>query len=333
MNKIFLLLTFITELALCSCDGQGQTTSTYKSSIDNYKTEILPENEMRITTNKAVQLIQSKNYDGFRKLFVGDIEKNISDQQMMQLVDQINLLFKNEGVPTGDENILPALNASMNGQDTVFLNNIMYNFRPISVGTNATRKVLIFSFLKKYGTQKLVGVTVKTNPLSAGNAKLTIDPLDVFNFSVSDITGFRIYYDEGAGRHTLFKNKTGYFAIEGDASTLEKSGIKPIVQSIFSDLSKSKFESVRPFNATLNYGDKVKFVQAEFELKDKPYTLFIYLPIENGGQYSNKIIVMQRQYVNLGYEFILNAKNYSKIIAEFPKIADLKLDSYYVDKP
>jgi hypothetical protein len=332
MNKLFPLLTIIIGLTLNSCNGQTQTKAD-KNSIDDYKTQILPETEMRVTTDKAVKLIQNKNYVELKKLFADDISKNISDQQIIQLVDQINLLFQNEGVPTGNENILPALNASMNGKDTVFVNNIMYNFKPISEGTNSTQKVLTFSFLKKYGTQKLVGANVKTNPLSAGNSKPTIKPLESFNFSVSDITRFRIYYDEGANRHTQFKNETGYFAIEGDASTLEKSGVKTIVQSIFSDLAKSKFEKVEPFNSTLNRGDKVKFIQAEFGFKDKPYTLFVYLPIENGGQYSNKIIVMQRQYVNLGYVFVLNQKDYSKITSEFPKIADLKLDNFYVDKP
>ena len=324
-------MTFITGLIISSCNGQTQNSD--KKSIDNYKTEILSEDEMRLTTDKAVELIQRKNYDEVKKLFAYDISKNISTQQITHLVDQINLLFENAGVPTGNENILPALNATVNGKDTVFLNNIMYNFKPISDGTNSSQKVLTFSFLKKYGTQKLVGINIKTNPLSAGNSKPNIKPLEVFNFSTSDITQFRIYYDEGANRNTKFKNETGYFAIEGDATTLEKSGIKPIIQSIFSDLAKIKPVNSQSFNSTLNRGDNVKFIQAEFGFKDKPYTLFIYLPIENGGQYNNKIIVMQREYANLGYEFNLNQKDYSKITSEFPKIAEIQLDNYYVDKP
>ena len=42
---------------------------------------------------------------------------------------------------------------------------------------------------------------------------------------------------------------------------------------------------------------------------------------------------MQREYANLGYEFNLNQKDYSKITSEFPKIAEIQLDNYYVDKP
>ncbi len=332
MKIYFLLSTFIVGLNLSYCNGQTQS-ATDKKRIDNYKSEILPESEMRVTTDKAVKLIQSKNYNELKNLFADDISKNISDLQIIQLVDQISSLFQSEGVPEGNENILPALSASVNGKDTVFVNNIMYNFKPISDGTSLSQKVLTFSFLKKYGTQKLVGINAKADPLSAGNSKPTIKPLEVFNFSVSDISRFRIYYDEGADRHTKFKNETGYFAIEGDASSLEESGIKTIIQSIFSDLAKSKFEKVGSFNSTLNRGDKAKFIQAEFELKDKPYTLSLYLPIENGGQYSNKIIVMQRQYANLGYEFVLNQKDYPRITSDFPKIAMLKLDNYYLDKP
>jgi len=325
-------LTILISFSIYSCNGQTQTNQV-KKSIDNYKSEILVEDEMRLTTDKAVELIQSKNYSELKNLFADDISKNISAQQLTQLVDQIELLFKHEGVPTGNENILPALNASMNGKDTIFVNNIMYNFKPLLEGTNSSQKVLTFSFLKKYGTQKLAGINVKTNPLSAGNAKPTIKPLETFNFNVADITKFRIFYDEGTKRKTKFKNETGYFAIEGDAITLEKSGIKVIVQSIFSDLAKSKPINSKPFNSTLNRGDNVKFIQAEFGFKDKPYLLFIYLPIENGGQYSNKIVVMQKEYANIGYEFSLSQVDYPKITSKFPKIAELKLDNYYLDKP
>ena len=288
---------------------------------------------MRTTTDKAVKLIQSKNYNEFKKLFADDIIKSIPDQKITQLVDQVHLLFESEGVPTGNENILPTLSASINGQDTVFVNKILYNFKPIPDGTGSSQKVLTFSFLKKYGTKKLVGVHINVNPFSGGDSKPTIKQLEAFNFSISDITQFRIYYDEGVDRHTRFKNEIGYFAIDGDASTLEKSGIKTIVQSIFSDISKSKFEKVEPFNSPLNRLDKTKFIQADFGLKGKPYSLFIYLPIKNGGPYADKIIVRQKQYGNLGYEFVLNQREYPKIVSEFPKIASLKLDNYYLDKP
>ena len=42
---------------------------------------------------------------------------------------------------------------------------------------------------------------------------------------------------------------------------------------------------------------------------------------------------MQRQYVNLGYKFTLNQKDYPKITSELPKIVELNLDKYYADKP
>src|SRR5690606_14541568 len=141
-----------------------------KNDISNYQTEILPEEEMRVTTDKAVLLIQNKKYTEFKQLIVDDVAKNISEQQIFQIVDQINEIFKTEGVPTGNENILPALNATLNGNDTIFVNKIMYNFKPI----NNNQKVLTFSFLKKYGTDKIVGVNLNTNPLSSANVKPNI---------------------------------------------------------------------------------------------------------------------------------------------------------------
>ncbi len=318
-------------LTFYSCEGQTKQNpkNQDKNDISNYQTEILPEEEMRVTTDKAVLLIQNKKYTEFKQLIATDVAKNISEQQIIQIVDQINEIFKTEGIPTGNENILPALNATLNGNDTIFVNKIMYNFKPI----NNNQKVLTFSFLKKYGTDKIVGVNLNTNPLSSANIKPNIKQIEKFDFNVFDISNFRIYYDEGADRKTKFKNEIGYFAIQGDLNILRESGILPIVETIFSELKKSKFESAKAFNSTLNRGESAKYIQAEFRFKNLPYSIFIYLPIKNGGQYENEIIVMQREYANLGYEFTLNQNDYLKIKNEFPRIAEMKLDKYYEEKP
>ena len=324
MLKIIYLIIII--FTFQSCNGQTKESSKNqnKNDISNYQNEILPEEEMRVTTDKAVLLIQQKKYTEFKQLIVDDIAKNISEQQITQLVDQINEIFKTEGVPTGNDNIIPSLNATLNGKDTIFVNNIMYNFKP----SNNSQKVLTFSFLKKYGTDKIVGVNLNTNPLTSGNAKPNIKQIEKFDFKTSDISKFRIYYDEGVERKTKFKNEIGYFAIEGDLNTLRESGILPIIETIFSELKKTKFESVKTFNGTLNRGENAKYIQAEFGFKNLPYSIFIYLPIKNGGQYENEIIVMQREYVNLGYEFTLSQNDYLKIKSEFPIIAEMKLEKF-----
>jgi hypothetical protein len=329
MNKLIIYLTFFVSLSLWCFKGYTQD----KDDVERFKAEMMPVDEMIKTADKAVQLIQNKNYTEFKKLFVEDIAKSISDQQIVQLVDGVNLLFQKEGVPSGKENILHNINATVIKGDTIFINQIMYNFQPVSNGGKSYTRVLIFSFLKQYGTEKLVGVNLSVNPLSTGDAKPTIQQIENFVFDVSEITNFRIYYDEGRYRKTKYKNEIGYFAVEGDASTLVKAGIMPIIKSIFSELSKSKYEKVEPFNDDLNRGENAKFIQAEFGLKDKPYALFIYLPLDDDRNFSNKILLMQREYVNLGYQFTLNQDDYPIIKSEFPKIAGLKLDEYYEDRP
>jgi hypothetical protein len=54
-----------------------------------------------------------KKYNEFKKPIVDDVSRNISEQQIIQIVDQINEIFKIEGVPTGNENIIPALKATL----------------------------------------------------------------------------------------------------------------------------------------------------------------------------------------------------------------------------
>src|SRR5574343_685391 len=150
MNRLTLILTLFIGLMLTSCKGQTQKATEERNNIDNYKSQIMSEDEMRITTDKAVILIQDKNYKELKNLFAQDIAQNISDQQIVQLIDQINILFQKSGVPMGNENILPSLNATLIGKDTVFVNNIMYNFKPFSDGKNSYQYVLLFSFVKKY---------------------------------------------------------------------------------------------------------------------------------------------------------------------------------------
>ncbi len=326
------MLPLLIGLTLTSCKGQSTAKQQDRGSIDNHKSEILSEDAMRVTTQEAVKLIQDKNYADFKHLFAPDLAQQISDQQIKQLVDQINILFQKEGVPAGNDNIIAALNATVNNGDTLFVNNIMYNFKPFSDGKSSYQYVLVFSFLKKYGTQKLAGVNVKTNPLSAGNATPTIKPLDNLKFDIAEINRFRVYYDEGQNRKTKFKNEIGYFAIDGDFATLQKSGIQPIIETVLSELSTAKIEKTKPFNATISKAN-VNFIQIELGFRDKPYSLQIYLPIQNGGQYANQIVVWQKEYANLGYEYILNQNAFPKTTTDFPKIATMKLDAYYLDRP
>src|SRR5690606_13621001 len=117
-----IIFFLVLSLTFCSCEGQTKESpkTQDKNDISNYQNEILPEKEMRITTDKAVLLIHNKKYAEFKQLIVDDIAKNITEQQIIQIVDQINGIFKTEGIPTGNDNILPSLNATLNGNDTIF---------------------------------------------------------------------------------------------------------------------------------------------------------------------------------------------------------------------
>lgn len=101
---------------------------------------------------------------------------------------------------------------------------------------------------------------------------------------------------------------------------------------MFLELSTAKFENPETFNALINK-DKVTFIQVEFSFTNEPYSLLIYLPIKNGGEYADKIVVSQSEYANLGYRYILKQADYPTIVAELPKIGKMKLDKYYLDKP
>jgi len=329
MKKVTLYLLLLKSLILFSCGGQNGANPSLNIKDYNYEEFVLPEDEMVETSEKAIQLIQNNQLKEIRALIADDISKNISDDQLTLLVNQLNLLFKNEGVPKGKDNILPAIQASINGTDTLFINNLMYKYQPTE--TEPFPKILTFSFMKKYGSKKLVGINLGTD--GQKNKEPTIEKLDEFIFPVDDISQFRIYYDEGKNKTTKFKNKIGYFAIEGDLNTINQSGLRPIFETIFDDLRQSKFEKVEAFNTSLDRGENPSFIQLEIQLKNNPYAVFLYLPIQEGGKYADKIVLMQREYSNLGYQFTLKQSDYKKITSEFPKIGKLNLEEFYHDNP
>ncbi len=319
----------INSLVFLSCNGQNGENPSKNLNDYNYEESVLSEDEMIATSEKAIEIIKNNQLKEFRELFAEEISKDIPDNQLSQLITHLNLLFQKEGVPSGKDNVVPAIQASINGTDTLVINKIMYNYEPTEAEPYS--KILSFTFLKKYGTKKLAGINVGIDGQKGQSP--TIEKLDKFLFNIDDIKQFRIYYDEGNKRKTKFKNETGFFAIEGDLNTLNKSGIRPIIESIFEDLEKSKFEKVEAFNTSLDRGLNPSFIQIEIMLKGKPYLVFLYLPIEDDGTYSDQIIFMQKEYANLGYKYVLKQSDYKKITNEFPKIGKMNLEEFYHDNP
>ena len=329
MKKITIYLLIIKSLVILSCNGQNGEKPSLNINDYNYEESVLSEDEMIATSEKTIELIKNNQLIEFRELFAEEISKNIPDNQLSQLITHLNLLFQKEGIPNGQDNVVPAIQASINGADTIFINKIMYNYEPTE--TEPYSKILSFSFLKKYGTKKLAGVNLETD--GQKGQRPTTEKLDKFLFNIDDVKQFRIYFDEGGNRKTKFNNEIGFFAIEGDLNTLNKSGLKPIIETIFNDLKQSKFEKVEIFNTSLDRGLNPSFIQIEIMLKDKPYLIFLYLPIEDSGTSNNEIIFMQKEYANLGYKYILKQSDYKKITSEFPKIGKMNLEEFYHDNP
>ena len=326
MNKIICLLLF--AIVLFSCDEQNASRPELNLENYDYKSSVLPDDEMKETSSKAVQLIQNKNYKAILNLIAEEVAETIPEKQLEQLVDHLHGLFEKNGVPTEDD-IDVGIQLYVEGKDTVFINKILYNFRPTAKEPNAM--VVTFAFLKKYGTQQLAGIFWGIDGIK--DAKPNFAQIDKFDFSIHDIERFRIYYDEGLMRKTKFKNEIGFFAIEGDLNTLNEAGLTPIVEAMFDELKKSYYEKVEVLNSSFYRGSKPSFIQIEIGLKNKPYGIFIYLPIEDDGIYANKVVFIQKELGNLGYKFILNQDNYPTIRHDFPKIAKMELEKFYHDNP
>lgn len=326
------LFTFTLSVLMFSCNGQTENSLGNKD-INKHEDRIMSENEMRITTDRAVRIIQSEDHVRLKKLLASRISRNVTDYQAKNLISQINTLFDKMGVPTGNENIIPSFGASINGADSIFLNFVDYYFEPQTENGTKFQQVLRFTFLQEIGPDSLIGIHLEANPFGQTNMNLDIQPLERLKININDISAFRIYFDEGLNRKTKFKNELGIFAIQGDKEKLVSSGLSSTFEPIFLELEKNTLPKETVFNGLLDRGDGANYIQVEFVFTNKPYTIFIYLQLDGNGNFEDEILIIQKQYANLGFLYKLKQSSYPQIVTEFSKIPDLDLKDYYELKP
>lgn len=289
---------------------------------EKYSDKILEETDLRIATDKAIDYIKTNNTDSLIALFPKSISITISESQISKLVEKINGLITKEGIPKED-NIRPALRAVPRGKDSLFVNQIYYRFNS---------KVLIFSFLKEFGPNKIAGMNLIDDPFSGNGVVPDFKASDKFEYDLDNLSNFRIYYKE-LKPLTKFNKNLGVFAVEGNRDVFKDTGLSEIFEPIINELSKSKFEKKEIFNQPLDRGDEAEFIQAELGFDNRDYGIFLYLPLEGGKISMDNIIFQQRQYANLGYQYILLKEDYPKIVQYLKEIILMDLGNYYLINP
>lgn len=316
--KHVILLTYLL-LAFVFCKSQDTN-------------KILKADELTKTSLTAIDFIRANDYSGLKNLFADDIKKNIKEEQLQSVGKLINELIARDGLPSG-ENVQPRLTKKINGKDTLYINVIAFVFKGGDGKANPYKKEITFSFLEKYGTGKIAGINVTSDPLNASGLQVKITKLDSFKLNSSNIKLYRVYYDEGENKKTQFGTNKGIFALQGDKSTLIKSQINVLFDKIFKELSKVKIEKVEEFKTPLNRGDNTQFIQAEFMFDNLPYGIFIYLPITTNTHYKDKIIVRQMQAANLGYQYYIDIAGNDELIGYLKSIISKDWSTYYVENP
>ncbi len=310
---IFLILTF------CNC--KSQTTD-----------KILNTEEMTKTSLDAMNFIKTNNFESFKNLFPTEIQSRINEEKILAVYKYIHEIVTKEGIPVG-ESIQQRLTKNLKGGDTIYVNVIAFVFKDNSGKTNPFKKEITFSYLEKYGTGKIVGVNVTSDPLNAKGLKINITKLDTFSFSVNNIKLYNIFYKEEKNKNTLFGKGKGLFRLEGDKEKATNSNIISIFENIFKELKKSKIEKSEEFFTALNRGENTEFIQAEFMFDNLKYGLFIYLPIKTDSVYKNKIIIRQMEAANLGYQYYLDFKGNEKLIKSLKSIIKKDWGEFYSENP
>ena len=319
MNKILLLFLIIFSISF----GQSQTNSNLP---ERYKNEILPQEELLITARKTIEYVQNDNYESFKNLFIQEIVQNTANEQFVDLLNKLKLFLSENDIPESGD-ITTTLSFNLNGADTLVVNKVLYKFN------NDTNDVLAFSFLKKHGFDKLVGLNLDINPFKANADDIKIKPISNFDFNIKNIEYFRIYYSEKKPLTKKFKNTLGIFAIEGNAQKLSDSKLINKFKDIFKYLRQSTFERKEIFNSPLHRGKNPEFIQVRLKFKDSDDSIFLYLPIENGEIYNDYILLQQEQYANLGYRYYIEKTKNKELINVLVSIIKMDLENYLEENP
>ncbi|MBC7937268.1 MAG: hypothetical protein H7Y86_18135 [Rhizobacter sp.] len=119
----------------------------------------LKENDLKKTTGKAIDMIRRKDYEQFKKLFAPEIAKDIPAEQLNKLVDQVNAFLLRKEFPD-DENIVFESYKTFINKDSVVVNDIIYKFDNPVHSLHSYSRSITFSFLPKYGPNKLCGLHI-----------------------------------------------------------------------------------------------------------------------------------------------------------------------------
>jgi hypothetical protein len=180
--KLIFLFVFTQTSFFC----QSQT----KSSIgEKYKNEILSKEELIATTKKAIGYIKNENYESFKGLFILPLLEKTTDEEFTVLLRKLKSFLSNNDIPDRDE-INVALSFKLRGKDTLITNKVLYRFN------DSENTIMSFSFLKYYGSNKLVGINLNKNPLKSNSNDIKIIPISNFNFNIEDVESFNLYYSD-----------------------------------------------------------------------------------------------------------------------------------------
>jgi len=299
------------------------------TGISQTENKILNADEMTKTSQKAISLIKSNDFPGFKNMFPEEVSKQ--DVPLVGFFNFVKNIIAKDGVPP-DDDIQVRLTKKLSGTDTIYINVIAFMYRNADDKTNPYDKELTFSFLGKYGTSTIAAINYNTSPLNAQGIPIKISKLDSFILNSNDIKIFRVYYNEGKDKKTVFGKRKGVFELEGDRSTSVASKINVVFEIIFKELKKSRIEKVEEFRTALNRGENPEYIQVDFLFENLPYGIFIYLPIKTDSNYKEKILVRQMQGANLGYQYYIDVKGNENLIKHLKSIIKTNWGSYYSEE-
>jgi hypothetical protein len=148
-----------------------------KNCLSQTDNRILNADEMTKTSLKAMTLIKTNDFRGFKSLFVEEVSKQ--EVQLFGIFNFIKTIITKEGIP-GEENIQVRLTKKLSGVDTIYLNVIAFLYKNPNDNINPFDKEISFSFLVTYGTATIAAVNYTSNSLSAQGIPIKINKLDSF---------------------------------------------------------------------------------------------------------------------------------------------------------
>lgn len=225
-----MLTISILYLSLVSCNF------SYSSESSN-STDPASLNNMDLA-KKALRYIETEKADSLLSLLNSSVRQKVKKEQIDWLIKEGKSAIQKSTFPNDTSVIISkSVNFSLTGKKEIEM--LSFPFQ------SKTQKDSIKYFHFTIADNEIHRLLLNDYPPGMRIIEPTHNEphMDKHKLSVTNISWFRIWYDDGSKINKRYGNNTGYYAVSGDKGKLKNIGIEKLFQEIFDLINNATYDS------------------------------------------------------------------------------------------